>query len=100
MLVKRSFLNALATAIYISGVISIMFNAERIFGEVDNILIPIAMLMLFVLSASITGGLVLGKPILMYLNGQKAEGVKLFLYTIGWLAVLTISVLGVSLGLR
>jgi hypothetical protein len=100
MLIKRSFLNALATAIYISGLISLMFNAERLFGEVENMLVPIGMLMLFVLSASVTGGLVLGKPMFMYLNGQKAEGIKLFVYTIGWLAVLTVIVLLVSVSIK
>jgi hypothetical protein len=37
--------------------------------------------MLFVFSALVTGGLVLGRPLLLYIDGQKKEGVKLLLFT-------------------
>ena len=38
-------------------------------------------LMLFVFSALLTGYLVLGKPIMMYVDGQKKEAVRLLFYT-------------------
>ncbi|MBX4188416.1 MAG: hypothetical protein KW793_04785, partial [Candidatus Doudnabacteria bacterium] len=65
-------------------------NAENMFGEKETILIPMMMLMVFVLSATITGSLVLGRPVMMYLNGQKTEAVRLFLFTVGWLALFTV----------
>ena len=64
-----------------------MRNAAKIFGQVDSLIDPIAVLTLFVLSAAITGSLILGKPVLMYMNGSKPEAIKLFFYTIGWLAL-------------
>ena len=86
----KALLNALLTTAYITVVALIMQNGEKVFGEMNNMLGPIAFLLLFVLSAAITGSLVLGKPILMYLEGNKKEAIKLFLYTIGWIFVLTI----------
>jgi hypothetical protein len=89
-LLQKSFLNALATALYIAVVAIVFSNANKIFAQKDNAFTPIAALMLFVLSAAITAGLVVGKPVLMYLDGQKKEAVKMFIYTISWLALGTI----------
>ena len=72
-----------------------MFNGEKFFGKADNFLMPVAMLLLFVLSAAITGALVLGKPILLYLDNKKEDALKLFGWTLGWLAIIVIIVLGV-----
>ena len=85
--VLRSFLNALGVTAYVAIIGTVMTNGERIFGEINKATGPIAFLMLFVLSAAVTGSLVLGKPILMYLNNQKSEAVKLFIYTLCWLAL-------------
>ncbi|MDB4940449.1 MAG: hypothetical protein JWO40_874 [Candidatus Doudnabacteria bacterium] len=89
-LIQRSFLNALGTVAYVSLISIVMSNGNKIFGEKDTAITPIAVLMLFVLSAAITGSLVVGKPLLMYLNNEKNEAIKLFMYTVGWLALATI----------
>lgn len=89
-LVQRSFLNALGTVAYVTVVALIMSNGNKIFGVKDTTLTPIAVLMLFVLSAAITASLVAGKPVLMYLNNQKNEAVRLFIYTLCWLALVTV----------
>lgn len=90
-LIQRSALNALGTVAYVALVATLMQNAQRFFGnKPDTVFAPILVLTLFVLSAAITGSLVLGKPILMYLNNEKAEAVRLFLYTLGWLALATV----------
>jgi hypothetical protein len=96
-LIERSFLNALGTCAYIAIVTTIMQNGEKIFGHMNPTAAPIAFLMLFVLSAGITGGLVVGKPLLLYFDNQKTEAVKLFLYTLGWLALGTIILLALSI---
>jgi len=64
-----------------------MQNAPKAFGSMNNLVGPAAFLLLFILSAAVTGSLILGKPILMYLDGKKAEALKLFLYTLGWLVL-------------
>src|SRR6185295_17393679 len=89
-LMQRGFLNALGTVAYVTLVATIMHSAQKIFRPEDTVFAPMAVLTLFVLSAAVTGGLVLGKPTLMYLNDQKKDAIKLFLYTIGWLAVATV----------
>ena len=48
----------------------------------------------------ITGSLVLGKPIYLYMEGKKAEGIKLLFYTIISLAVILAIVILAYLGLR
>lgn len=83
---KTGFSNALGTVVYIVLVSTFMQNGERIFGKEDTIIIPIAILLLFVLSAIIVGYLVLGKPVMLYLDGKKKEAVSLLMMTAGWLA--------------
>jgi len=85
--ILRSFINALGTTVYVILVALFMFNGENLFDKTDNFLMPVFMLLLFILSASITGLLVLGKPVLMYLDNLKKEAVTLLLATIGWLAI-------------
>ena len=99
-LIQRSFLNALGTGVYVALIVTTMFNGEKMFGQVNNIFAPILFLLLFVTSAAITGSLVLGKPVLMYLDGAKREAIQLFLYTIGWLALGIIILLVVALNLK
>lgn len=53
----------------------------------NKFLDPVLFLLLFVLSAAIVGMLVIGRPTMMYLNGEKKEGVVLFSYTIGWMII-------------
>ena len=76
--------------LYVSFVAFVMNHGNKWFGKKDTAWTPVAVLMLFVLSAAITGTLVLGRPVLMYLDGQKKEALKFFGYTIAWLFVLTI----------
>jgi len=95
-LIQRSLLNALGTIAYVSVVATIMQNGEKVFESINETIAPIAFLTLFVLSAAVTGGLVLGKPVLMYLDSQKKEAIKLFLYTLCWLALAIVILLTAS----
>jgi hypothetical protein len=92
--VKHAAINALATFLYVILVASFIYFLGQILPGPDNktVLIPIAMLMLFVFSAALTGFLVLGRPVMWYLDGKKKEAVSLLLYTIGFLFVITLIV--------
>jgi lysylphosphatidylglycerol synthetase-like protein (DUF2156 family) len=81
----KSLINALGTFIYIAAVAWVMTSGEVIFGRVSGFLAPLFILLLFVVSASVTGLLVLGKPILLYLDGFKKEAVRFLICTLGWL---------------
>jgi len=91
-LILIGLLNAFGVAVYVAIVSFIMQNGQRIFGKMDNFLGPIAFLLLFVLSAAITGALILGRPVILYFEGSKKEAVKLFICTIGWLFLITLIV--------
>jgi len=62
-----------------------MQNAEKIFGKADKPIGTVTFLLLFVMSATIVGGLVVVKPVMLYLDGDKKSAVKMFIYTAGWL---------------
>lgn len=92
-IMKFAALHALGTALYIACVSSLLFYSETIFGgegSEETVLIPIAMLLLFVLSAAVTGSLVLGRPVLWYMDGKKKDAVALLIATLGFLAVITL----------
>ncbi|MDQ7814676.1 MAG: hypothetical protein RDU25_02665 [Patescibacteria group bacterium] len=90
-ILKIAGLNASATALYVACVAMFMSYTSVIFGGVEEKtpLIPFAMLLLFVLSAGVTGSLVVGRPILWYLDGKKKEAVSLFIITLGLLFLIT-----------
>lgn len=89
-IVKYAVMNALATTAYIALLALGFFYAPRIFTVEPSPIIPVVMLLLFVLSAAVTGSLVLGRPILWYLDGRKAEAFRLFVYTLGSLLCILI----------
>ena len=93
-LILASFLHAFAVVLYVLFVVVIMRNGSKIFGQVDNQVDnysgPAAFLLLFVMSAAITGGLILGRSILWYFDGRKKEALQLFFYIVGWLFVFTL----------
>ncbi len=83
-IVRQAALNASGTALYIAGVGTFLQNAGKVFGEntPDTWLTPIAMISLFVFSAALTAYLMLGKPVLWYLDGRKKDAVSLFQWTL------------------
>jgi hypothetical protein len=89
-IIKRAFIDAVGTAAYITLVVLFIFSLQIFASKEDNIIIPIAMLLLFVCSAAITGFLVFGKPLMLYIDGKKKEAVSLLGCTIGMLFLITI----------
>lgn len=85
--------NALAATAYVSLVAFIMFNAEKIVGQPDSFIGPVAILMLFVTSAAIMGILVFGQPVMLYLDGKKKSAIYTLFATVTWLAIITTSIL-------
>jgi len=89
-ILRRAFADAIGTTLYIVLVVSFMFSLRSFPGIEDTPFIPMAMLLLFVCSAAITGFLVFGKPIMLYIDGKKREAVALLGYTLGILFLITI----------
>lgn len=88
---KNPFLNALAAAVYIYLVASIMqYGMQHTAGPSHSIIIPIAVLSLFTLSAAVMGYLFVSQPLRLYLDGEKPRAVTLFLQTIAVFAGITL----------
>ena len=89
-LAVNGLLQAAATVVYIILVSLLLQNGNRLFGNAPSLFNIMTLLCLLVLSASIVGTLMLGRPALWYFNGAKAEAVKLFLYSLIWLLAFTV----------
>jgi fatty acid desaturase len=96
-LIKQGILNALGVFVYTSAIAWLLFNGEKFLNKEDNFLMPVAMLLLFVVSAAITALLVFGKPVMFYLNNSKKEAVRLLIYTIASLLLIILIVFGILL---
>ena len=89
-IITRAFIDAIATVLCIILIVSFIFSLQIFSPKEGIIIIPIAMLLLFVCSAVITEFLVFGKPVMLYLDGKKKDAIKLLGYTIGILILITI----------
>ena len=87
-------INALCAAVYIAAVVSFIFYGVPEHSPAFNtILGPMLMLSLFVLSAAVMGYLFVLQPVQLYFEGKRAEGVRLFLQTVGCFAAVTLVIL-------
>jgi len=90
-ILKTAVFDSLATTAYIVAISTFMFWAgETKLGANNTFLIPIVMLLLFVVSAAITGFLVFGQPVIMYYEGKKKDALQLLTYTLAILSGVTI----------
>ena len=90
-LIKIAFINAFGVLAYISIFAFAITHLQKWFQpKGDTWLSPVLFLSVFIVSACITGSLILLKPILLYIEGQKKEAVNLFFFTIGFLALMAV----------
>ena len=93
---EQAMINSFFAFLYIVLVAFFMSNASKMFGNDDKgIIAPIAVLLLLVLSVSVMGILIFGKAILMYLEGEKKDAVKLVIYNVICLFIITAIYFGV-----
>ncbi len=85
-------LNALAASVYITAIVSFLSYMPKLVGPSEGIIVPIMMLSLFVFSAATMGYLFLAKPVELYLDGKRKEGVSLFLKTLFSFGAITLLV--------
>ncbi len=95
-----SLVNALGVFVYVMLVAWIMVNGEKIFGKMQNFWGPVTFLLLFVFSALVCGLLVFGRPVYLFLNNFKKEAVKMLLYTVVFLCVVTVVALIINIILK
>lgn len=88
---KRALINALLTTLYVVAVGLFMYYGAKVkIGKSNEFLAPIAFLLLFVSSASLTGFLIIGKPIQLYIDGKKKDALSMLFYTLLFLFVVTV----------
>jgi len=96
-LIKSAAINSFGVLVYVALIATLMHFIEKILGDTpDTIFAPIAVLLLFVTSAAITGYLVVGQPIMLFLEGKKAEAVKQFAYNIAFMILFTTLAVGAN----
>ena len=96
-LVISGLLNAFLAVVYISLVALIMSNGDKIFGSgPDTFVAPIIFLLIFVISAAVTGYLIIGRPALLYLDNHKSEARRLFKFTLLFLVLFALVALGLN----
>ena len=88
-----SIADSLGVLAYIFLLTSFLSNAEKMFNKPPEFLISTAMLLIFVFSASVTGLLVLGRPIHLYFNGFKKEAFTLLFFTLACLFAFLVVIL-------
>jgi hypothetical protein len=79
---KNPILNALAATAYIFVLVIVMTFGSRLTPHPNVIVMPVAMISLFTLSAAVMGYLFCYQPIQLYFDGKKKQGVNLFLHTV------------------
>jgi len=97
--VKKGLLHAAAVFVYVLGVAWFISHLKDIFGpeEPTGFFAPLFMLLLLIISATVTGLLVLGRPAYLYFNNQWKEAMALLLSTLGWLVAFLVFVAGTLL---
>ncbi len=83
---KQPFFYATGAAIYIV-IIVLIINVVTSVIPGKSLLIPMAMLSLFVLSAAIMGFLFLSQPFFLFMENKKEEAILFFLKIVGVFAI-------------
>ena len=99
-IIKYALANALWTVLYVILIGSLLNNGSILFGTGEKALIPVIMLLLFVFSATLCAALILGRPLLWYLDGMKKEALRLFGYTLVVFFVATVIMLTVLYAIK
>lgn len=86
---KNPLLNALAALAYIVAVAAVMFYGGKRGSPDNSFMVPVALISLFTLSAAVMGYLFCFKPAQLYFDGQKKEGMNLFLQTVAIFGLIT-----------
>ena len=78
---KNPIVNALAAAVYIILIVSVMNWGTKMVTHPNTFIAPMAVVSLFTLSAAVMGYLFCYQPIQLYFDGKKKQAIRLFLQT-------------------
>lgn len=86
---------ALGVVLYVTGIANVLTHGDELFGRLNNAAGPLVFLLLFIVSALITSGLVFGRPIWLYVAGEKQAALTLWSWTVSWLVALTVLLIAI-----
>ena len=86
---KTPLLHAIGAALYIVGIVFVVDTLIQS-PEQETLLVPVAMLSLFVLSALVVGYLFVWEPVRLYLDNKKPQALDFFLKTLGFFAAFAV----------
>lgn len=92
--IKNALLAALYITLLVTGVHAFAPQGD---APEPSLIVPIAMLSLFTLSVAVMGYLFVYEPLCLYIDGEKKQGARLFLQTLGTFAVITAVLLLISI---
>lgn len=80
---KKPFLYASVTALYIAALVCIATTVGSFMPQEDNILMPMTILGVFVVSAAVMGFLFLSEPLRLFMENKRHEALAFFAKTVG-----------------
>ncbi|HXV27179.1 MAG TPA: hypothetical protein VD862_04120 [Candidatus Paceibacterota bacterium] len=83
---RLAFIHASGVVAYVSVLILGVHFGDKFISKDPGLLGPAVFLLVFVVSAAVTGSLVFGRPVLWYVEGRKQDAMRLALTTVLWLA--------------
>lgn len=89
----KALIHAFGVAGYIVAVSSVIFSLDGSYDNGPTILAPITMLTLLVLSVAVVGTLIFARPVMLYIDGKKKEGINFLAFTLSWLALIFVLIL-------
>ena len=92
-ILPESIISSLGVLLYILAVGWIIMHGHEVFGDINNLWGPLIFLLLFVFSAMITGMLVMGRPLWLYIEGNKQDAIRLLFYNTTGLFILLLLIL-------
>ena len=86
---RYALLHAIAVVLYVAALVCLIFFGESIVSpNIPELVAPILVLLLLVVSAAVMGMLVFLRPLMWYLDGKKKEAIHLAIYTVAGIAII------------
>jgi hypothetical protein len=94
---KNPIYNALAALVYIIAIVLGLTYMSTIQTKIDDLIMPIIMLSLLVLSVSVMVYIFGYQPLVLFLDNKRKEAVSLFLKTVGIFGGITLIIIVIYL---
>ena len=86
---RYALMHAIAVVLYVAALVCLIFYGESIVSSnIPELVAPILVLLLLVVSAAVMGMLVFLRPLMWYLDGKKKEAIHLAIYTVAGIALI------------